>query len=279
MRFFLSFNSKKAFRYFNFLLGGILLMFALIGCKSQESLGASAIIVPHHLLVEHWMQEFYAEVAKEKNDYERIILISPNHLGYGFGSVQTAKRVQGIEIDQSSVGKIEDQSAAFVEGSEFMNEHGLYVHYPFIHEHFPQADIVPIILKQGANVQVLDKLLSSLTQIDLEDTLIIGSIDFSHGVSEELALEHDERIINWLQDWSEAQKPGSDLSSIQALAKSLNAVEGTVAMDSPETFYILIKLLEHQGNYDYELWKRGSSAMVTGLDLVEENVSYLFVKF
>ncbi len=164
----------------------------------------NAIILPHHLLVEKLMDEFYANVAKE-NQYERIILISPNHFGYGYGLIQTTDQLDDISVDQALATSLGEDKAAFVEGGYFDLEHGLHSHYDFIKNHFGDTPIVPILLKNEGTQERLDQLVGSLAKNDLQNTLIIASIDFSHGTPEAVALANDQRIFDWLENWNAGQ--------------------------------------------------------------------------
>ena len=42
------------------------------------------IVLPHHLLVQNQMEEFYKLVATNRPNINKIILLSPNHFLYGF---------------------------------------------------------------------------------------------------------------------------------------------------------------------------------------------------
>lgn len=237
-----------------------LVVVALTSCTSE--LPAKGAIIPHHLLVEEQMEELYTEIASE--DIEKVILISPNHFNYGFNYIQTTD---------------EDLENAEVEPKYFEEEHGISVHEDFISRHFPNAKIVPIIIKNDTPQNRIDDLLEELTAQNLDKTVVIASIDFTHYELEEIAVENDERTMQWLRDWSQHESEDS-FNEIKNLA--INVGESSpdaVAMDSPESFYMLTRIMEAQNAKDLTIVQRTSSASITGIKDPSQNTSHLFVKF
>lgn len=247
---------------------------AFAGCQSSSSLGQSVrgAIVPHHTLVEHEMEAFYSEIADP--EARHVILISPNHYGFGFNYVQTDE-VRGPAADI-----LVNQGVLIPESEDFDQEHGIYVHMPFLEKYFPKAEVIPITVKVGTPQSVLDELIDGLTTYaDSDGTYVIASIDFSHYVTEEIALMNDERTKTWLMDWEERPSEFSlaDLAEVQSPIVAYN--DDSIAIDSIESLYVLLKLMERSGGRDFDFWKRTSTTTVLEMNDPDFNTSHIFAKF
>ncbi len=246
----------------------------------ENLIGYRGAIIPHHLFVEYFMDGFYEEIANK--EVERVILISPNHYGYGYSYIQSIDKKtdeNSPELDLDFVYALKDSSPLQIVSNDFDKEHGIYTHFDFINESFPNAKIVPITLKSTTPKKYLDDLILAIENQDLSKTFVIGSIDFTHNEVEEIALQNDQMITDWLEKWENNEV----LLTFQAVSKISESLGGenydSVAMDSKETFYLLLNLMEHLNAEDQNLWKRTSSAQFTGSNNPAENTSHLFVSF
>lgn len=239
--------------------------------------GVRAVIIPHHLLVKSFMDKFYKQLA-EKNSYKRIVILAPNHFGYGFNFVQTTDVAAGeglknirIKIDIEQAEKLNKEKAAFLEPKLFEREHGVYTHFPFIEKYFPNAEILPIIIKKATPENNLSILIDKLKMLDDGETLFLTSLDFSHYTGEEMAVLNDLRMMDWL----DTDEEKSLLEALE-ISKSADQSNQSVAVDSPESLYVLVKLME-KGEFNF--WARTSSmSMIEGLSPLE-NTSHIFGYF
>jgi len=89
-----------------------LIALTLTGCATKQisepknQITTKAIIVPHHLLVENYLTDFYKQISEKNPNVEKIILISPNHFNYGNRYIQsttslTDKDGTKINIDKN----------------------------------------------------------------------------------------------------------------------------------------------------------------------------------
>lgn len=249
------------------------------------------IILPHHLLVESFMDRYYKQLAEKisgERKISRIILISPNHFGYGFNYIQSTdesdKQIFDVLLDSATIGNLEALGALKIEPKYFEREHGLTSHFPFLKKYFPQAKVVPIILKRNIPEKNLNLLIDKLVGVMSDgETLVIASIDFSHYSSEDFSLENDERMVKWLKGMGECgalnQKDCSEknFADVAILGKSLDEkTEGAVGVDSPESVFVMNGLMKKIAADNFQLWQRTSSANMTGSHIPEENTSHLF---
>ncbi len=270
-------------------LPGVLILCAL-GFGTNSNANADHIggaVMPHHLLVKNEIESLYKKIGSH-NDYERIIIISPNHFGYGYYPIQTSAAINGkldgmIDYDSAAIEILLENKAAYDGGHLLANEHGITSHIPFISAHFPKATIVPITIKPGTPREQLDKLIDNLATLDLSRTLILASVDFSHVIDEQTALTRDTATIKWL---GTAHNTGKDsgtndaiLNEIKALAAINNGNRDSIAIDSPETIYALYRLMRINNSTNFHLYKRTSSASLLKMDDPAENTSHIFGTF
>jgi len=131
------------------------------GC-AKTSITTKAIIVPHHLLVENYLDDFYKQISEKNPNIEKIILISPNHFDYGNRYIQsttslTDKDKSEINIDRNEIAKISQTGAFSIEPIYFEKEHGIMNELIFTKKYFQNAKIIPIRIKNGTTKNRLDK--------------------------------------------------------------------------------------------------------------------------
>jgi|GEM_PF-1149802 len=258
--------------------------------------GVKGVILPHHLLVKSYMEKFYQQLAAE-NSYERIVIISPNHFNYGFNFIQTTDWVNTEEktIDYESrqmlknapalegvwITVLEAAKVLKIEPKYFSREHGVFTHYGFIKKYFPEAKILPIIIKRGTSEKALVALgeeINALINAEEERTLVLASLDFSHYTAEGWAGKNDMRMVGWLAGIgiSGGSVGNLDLKGAQEVGVSLDTEnKDSVAIDSPEGLYLMAWLMNKQGN-GWNLWARTSSAsLIEGISAAD-NTSHIF---
>lgn len=241
---------------------------------SEVAAGVRVAIIPHHLLVKSFMEKFYQQLAAA-NSYERIVILAPNHFGYGFNFIQTSDVATGeglrkidVSIDVDTVKELEKSQAARLEPKLFEREHGIHTHYPFIEKYFPGVKVVPIIIKREAPEKDLDSLVEELKKLDNGKTLFLASLDFTHYTGEESAVRNDLKMMKWLGD-----SGAKDLQSALDVGTSFDQTNDSVAIDSPEVLYVMGRLAE---GMDFSFWARTSSiSMIKGLGPLD-NTSHIF---
>lgn len=158
-------------------------------------------------------------------------------------------------------------------------EHGITVSWALLKEVFPNASLVPITIKPGTSQGELDRLIEGMMELEIENTLVVASIDFSHYVPEEIAVSNDTQTVGWLESLSSTTtEPLEWYEALQILAYPNNLLlyPDAVAMDSPESLYVLARLMDASDSTTFILWKRTSSASLTGITDPTQNTSHLF---
>jgi AmmeMemoRadiSam system protein B len=267
-----------------------MLSIGLVACgnlqvTNQVTLEYKAAIIPHHLFVSGYMRDIYERIGSE--EVKRVVLISPDHFGIGRSDVSSLEgelvwEDVALGIDEAFVQELVEREVLGIYPPVFKLEHGVGVHLSFIEEHFPAAKVVPITIKQGSDEAGLEALVDELTAVladDSAETIFIASIDFTHYVAEKIAAVNDARTIEWLEQWG-AGEVDVELAEVRKLAVTLGGDhEDGVAMDSPESLYVLLRLMEEFGERGFELMKRSSTNALMESNSPLDNTSHIFGLF
>jgi len=224
-------------------------------------------IIPHHLLAAPLIAGFFEGIGNQKID--TVILLSPNHYGVGPYDITTSKGVWttifgDLNTDISKVSALETNKAAFVSEGLFDNEHGIYGITPFIKKTFPNAKMVPIVIKGGTSKKECDKLVQALNKIANDHTLILVSSDFSHYLSLEQADIHDKESIPAIETFN---------------ADKVLGLDPVKNIDSPQSVYILLKVMQLKKATQPIFLVNSNSAKLTNQPNLQNTTSYLTMYF
>lgn len=190
------------------------------------------VIVPHHLIAADVLAKFYDGLSKVTQP-KLIVLISPNHYQNGDADIQTCQNCEfqttngSVELSSLRDSLVKDGIAKFNDET-FIQEHGIYNHSPFIKKYFPEAKLVPIVLKWKINKDKADVLAEWLNKNLPADSLVIASVDFSHYIPVEAADFHDWSAYATIKNF--------DYENVYDLE-----------IDSPSSVYTILKLMEKRG--------------------------------
>jgi len=224
-------------------------------------------IIPHHLLAAPLIAGFFEGMANQK--VTTVILLSPNHHGVGKYNIASSKGVWttifgDLETDTSKVIQLENYKAAFVTEDVFDTEHGIYGITPFIKKTFPNAKMIPIVIKGGTPKQECDKLVQALNNLADNQTIILVSSDFSHYLTSDQADIHDKESIPAIESF--------DTDKVFNIDYEKN-------IDSPESVYTLLKVMQLKKATVPILIENTNSAKLTGHPEVQSTTSYLTMYF
>ncbi len=240
-------------------------------------------VMPHHLLVEKDMDELYARLAA-LHDYRRIVIISPNHFNRGIHSIETTDaandKFTDVKIDSEANAALVSGGIAYNSPVDYYLEHGITNHLSFIRKYFPDARIVPIIIKEGTTEPRLDSLAHTLAEIYDKDTLIVASVDFTHYATESDALKNDARTEKFFSDWGGGTFKSDLFAYINTIRQNVDpSVPDSCAFDSTGTLYVTLRVMELTGNRGFSFEKRTSSAAILGVTDPALNTSHIFGVF
>ncbi len=188
-------------------------------------------IVPHHLLVGRYIASAFNGMSSKK--IKRVVLISPDH--FARGKTRVSATVHPWETpfgkllpDTKYIESLVNHAGVYIDPEPFDGEHGISGLVPFVKKSFPNAKIVPIVVRDDLSEDGEQRLARALGNID-DKTIIIGSFDFSHYVPHNAAEFHDatSQTVLELLDHETARRLDIDsqpgLAIVLRAAKRLNA--------------------------------------------------------
>jgi poly-gamma-glutamate synthesis protein (capsule biosynthesis protein) len=184
-------NKKWGYPVFTVLLLTVFLVGFLGLRNSQREIEITAGVVPHHLLAEEIIRDFFEYISEEKP--EVVVLLSPDHFDSG-----------GSEI-------IKEPSPAL------KLDHGITNLIPFIKEYFPKAEIRPFLIPQKISLGKVKEFVLDLNSKTPQKTIVIASVDFSHYLPASAAFLHDAKSIRALINFEEDNFENIEVDSWQSL--------------------------------------------------------------
>lgn len=143
----------------------------------------SGLIVPHHDLAADYTAELFQKLGNSK--IKTVIIVGPNHENSGVGEIITGEVTYSMPTGQvGSAAKIIQQlvvnKKASLDINRLKTEHAIYNVIPYVDYYLPGAKIIPIILSGRVTKEQAESLGKYLASYLDDQTIIIGSIDFSH---------------------------------------------------------------------------------------------------
>ncbi len=217
------------------------------------------MIVPHHLLAADLIAEAFSNLKPE--DYETVVLISPNHFDIGDSKVISS----GYPFD-TPYGRLETDSRLFrqlakggtVSPNEevFSREHGILGEVSFIKKYLPDVKVLPLVLKPNLSDHEVDALVDKLIDISRSRrTLVILSADFSHYKTSQEAQADDKRSLIVLSSGDPNKAKNAEI-------------------DTKPGLRLIMEYAKKLGS-KFSVLNNSNSAILSGVDDVEETTSYI----
>ena len=198
---------------------------------------ARGMILPHHLLARQFIITSLQQLASE-SDYRYIVLVSPNHF-YPEKGHFAADQLKGYPVAGQLTKQLAAAGTVQIDASLVQQEHGIMALLPYVHQTFPQAQVVPLVLSNFYQPSTLDALARQLNQLlPANQTLYLASIDFSHDNYLEPALNYNQETIQAL----------TELDTDQITAWDNNHLDNRVGA------VLLIKLMQQLGTTHWQTW-------------------------
>ena len=177
---------------------------------------AQGIIVNHHLLAADLIAESMLTVKDV--DPETIVLISPNHFDNGSADIITSEYdFSTQEGDLLADLKTLDILGLYNEEAIFKYEHGIFNITSFIKKVWPDTKIISLVIKEKTAIKELDELVENLYENLPAKSLVIGSFDFSHYLSDSVSYYHDEQAVTVMENMSSTDVTNIDIDSQKGL--------------------------------------------------------------
>ncbi len=224
------------------------------------------LIVPHHLLAKDLIHEAFQ--ISDRTKYKTIVVFGPDHESMDRGKVFTSssnwQTPTGILNANKDIIEIISNLDFVVENNEKLTiEHSISGLVPFIEYYYYDVKIIPIALTKQLTLENLDKLLISLVEnIEVEDTLFISSVDFSHYLSLEKANEMDKISIEAISN--------KDIKKIKTFTND--------NLDSPNSITAMLKAMDLIGAKNMTILNNSNSQIILNKKL-DETTSYITFMF
>lgn len=168
----------------------------------------SSLMVPHHDITASQQNSLYKAVAQEIQP-SVIVVIGPDHYEKGKACITIPSddivycTPQGtIPLATDILHALTESTVAddiSVQSDLWPAEHAIYAHTPFLGKYFPDAKLVPVVLKPLANdreFEIIKQFANVLSDILPDDALIVASVDCSHYQIPRVTALHDSVTRN-----------------------------------------------------------------------------------
>ena len=164
-------------------------------------------IVPPNVKDAKVMANFFKNLAKNQEIDTFVIISSSDKLGdkekiaVSLSGVKTS--FGNVELDEDFVSKLikDDKLGATENFNAFNSEQLILLPSIFIKRTFPEAKIVPILLKSDLDDETINKLAEKIYELSDGKTLVLASTDFSQRMDKNVAAFHDEMSKNLLESF------------------------------------------------------------------------------
>lgn len=180
-------------------------------------------VVPHHLVAGRYLGSFFRRLDYQSP--QTVVIIGPNHKQIGNDSIissplawQTPYGV--LATDKKLVASITEKKLATNNEGVMGDEHSISTLVPFVKKTWPNAKIVPIVLKNNTTENRIDELVKLLAD-SKEKILVLVSVDFSHYLPKLVADFHDELSLNVLESGSQTNLQELEVDSKPSLSALL----------------------------------------------------------
>lgn len=224
-------------------------------------------IVPHHLLARDLIHEVFQHLAE--NQYQTVVLIGPDHESMDRGKIFTSlsnwQTPTGIlETDRDLVNSLLKSNLVEINDHKVTMEHSVSSLIPFVNYYLKEVRVVSLVFTKQVKLADVESLLDTLYEnINMDETLFIGSIDFSHYLSLEDAGKMDLLTLAAIEN--------EDIRAIMSF--------GNDNLDSPITLVTMLKIMKKL-EAEKSLLNRSNSELILQKRLEETTsyITYLFYK-
>ena len=166
---------------------------------SQAGQGIKGLLFNHHLLAPHFIAQAFLAAQNQKP--QTLVILAPNHFMTGIGPILTSRYAWQtpygqLQPDLEIIGALIESGLVKVDEQPFENELGIKNVVAFAKRVFPDARVVPLIVKDNTPDSLADSLAQALQRVLPQNGLVVGSFDFSHYHTLDTANQHDEKSLS-----------------------------------------------------------------------------------
>lgn len=183
-------------------------------------------VVPHHLLAEEIIEDFFSYISS-RGKPETIVILSPDHFQSGILMESNAfitislegddEEFNNLKVDTLLWGKLFKENKMALNNSAVIVEHGVTVLLPYIEKYFPETNILPILIPADITKEQVEQLVKTIDENTFLNTIVVASVDFSHYLPSWAADFHDAKSIRVLLNFEEENFKNIEVDCWQAL--------------------------------------------------------------
>lgn len=189
--------------------------------QKKENQFIRGVIMPHHELAKEMIEDAW-EIALE-GEPDLIVLIGPDHPGLAaYPLIWTEETKSLVSFTCSAISKRWIKEG--VGGVAIAADHSIETPLKFLPEGASQIPVLATTLPKGMDTEQLNCVIEAIQAIAAKEILLVGSVDFSHGLISEESEGKDTISFQWIQE------------------RNMDAIRsaGNEYFDSPETIEVLL---------------------------------------
>jgi len=193
---------------------------------SRDKLNIASGVVPHHLLAQEIIDDFFKYIFSREKP-ETIILLSPDHWHsaalHQENSFITVALEPGkeefnhLKVDSNLLRKLAEKNKIVLNNPAVVSEFGITNLLPFMEKYFPETKILPLLIPAKISKEQVKQLVNSIDEVAPVRTILIASVDFSHYLPWQAANFHDLKSIRVLLNFEEENFKNIEVDCWQAL--------------------------------------------------------------
>jgi len=227
--------------------------------------GVKAIIVPHHGVALSLTAQMISGLAAQSP--KTVVLFAPNHFAKGpkIASTYAAFSTHdGLVLPKErGLRLLESKLLAGMDDALFREEHSIGAVVPVIARYLPDVQIIPLVFQKGAYYGDAKQVIEAVGAFSDPDTVLIASIDFSHGLPSEREPERRAKMLEYIQAF--------DSSAILELDETY--------LDAPVVLAALLQQLRTNGYDNISVFASTNAAEMLGVGRLQDTTGYLTIAF
>ena len=223
-------------------------------------------ILPHHLLASDMIHEVFQNVKNQQ--YETVVLIGPDHesilMGKIFTTLKDWQTPMGVlKTDKEAVRSLLKNDFMMEDDAKMTREHSVSGIVPFVKYYLSDAKIVGLAMSKQTKLKDIEKLIDDLGNfVDIEKTLFIASVDFSHYLTLEQADRMDSITMDAIKN--------KDINKIMSFTND--------NLDSPVSIVTMLGLMDKLYEADAHMLNHSNSELIVRqrMDETTSYITYIF---
>ena len=195
-----------------------------------------------------------------------VVLLGPNHRAIAPRIATTYaafSTFDGLALPREDlIRSLESKGLAGVNDALFEEEHSIGAVVPVIARYLGGARVVPVIFQKSARLDGAKKAIAEACDFSDPDTVIVASIDFSHGLTSREEHGRRAKMLEYIEDFNAAAILGLD----------------STYLDAPALLSALLQLLQENGIRNMAVIDGANIAELAGYE-VPDATGFLTIAF